>query len=117
MSERGDRMITNQVRLPNNFEGARASVGVSAFPLVFSEDTVRIILQPSSNNAGTIFVGHDDVTSAGAAALHELTATSAALNIPYDDRDNPIYIVASVPGLIYHVLALTRSSLVGGHVD
>jgi len=72
MPERYDRANLIGVVIPTDFEGGPVTVGVSAVEITFTERTKSISIQAASGNAGTIFVGKSDVTSAGAGAVCEL---------------------------------------------
>ena len=117
MSERGERMITEQIRLADGFDGGIFTVGTTRQQLVFNERTIRVHIRPSPTNGGTLFVGHVNVEPDGSNAVDMMINTSAPLDIPYDDNENPLYIVGSGPGQTFAVMALTRAHIVQGDVD
>lgn len=116
MSERGERMITEQIRLPNGFEGGPITVGTSRQALVFTGRTIRLVLQPKATNAGMIFVGGSTVATDGSNAVHALASNSPGLDFPYDDDLTPVYVVASQINQVLYVMALTRPHITGSDV-
>jgi len=82
------------------------TVGVTAIEVTFTNRTKDISIQAASGNAGLIYGGKSNVTSAGAAAMFELSA-GQSISLDYNDADNAWYIVASVADQKIYKLALT----------
>ena len=86
--------------------GGPVTVGTSAVEMTFSGITQSIKIASASTNAGTIYIGKSDVTSAGLNALDELV-TGQALIMELNDASEPIYAVASIAAQKVYKQALT----------
>lgn len=85
--------------------GGKISVGTTAVEVAFTGTTTTIIISADPENTGLLYVGKSDIDSNGNNSLTFLEAGEDIV-IRYDDRENPVYIVASIASQNYFKGAL-----------
>ena len=73
--------------------GGKTSIGDAATAVVFTGVTTHILITADIDNTDMLYVGESNITSAGANAITFLQPGDA-IELGYDDTDNPLYIVA-----------------------
>ena len=73
--------------------GGKTSIGATATEIVFTGLTTHILITADINNTSILYVGESNITSVGANAITFLQPGDA-IELSYNDVDNPLYIVA-----------------------
>ena len=85
---------------PTQFEALGSiQCGTTAQEITFTLQTRVVIIQADFDNTGYILVGSSFVNPAGEHALCKLAAGDT-IAIEYNDANNPLYIVATLPGQV-----------------
>jgi len=72
----------------------KTAVGTTAVEIAFTGVTESIIISADIDNAGTLYIGKSNVTTAGANAIAFLEA-GETITMDYDDTTNSLYVIAS----------------------
>lgn len=100
-----DEVISTPIR--KDLEGGgKVAVGTTAVEVTFAGVPQAIIISADPSNEGVLYVGKSDVTNLGGNAFCFLYA-GEHIELSYNDKNNPIYVVADTADQNFWKGALT----------